>query len=533
MGFKQHRPQGYTGKGDKYLPDVISSLKHKLTKARGSLISPFLSLPGSMIGELANVLVEFAEDIHNDIGIWKSLEHYNFEFFGTRLPLVLRPDEEVKESREAREKELNKYRIRHLLWVLYSELVPGLIFPPEDQDLSFLTEMIADFLKERFSAIPQGSGVKAFLSQPQEYGWDMKRKLLWLGRHSYLFRHNFVNYVEEQGGKADIATMDDFICQATTSWSGLGVTDILAEVLEMSKDQKADLRSWYERHLAYYRILAVRGPVVEAMNLISNKPYTIRAGEPHPFKVGQVIFGSLTPWNKEWYWSGGSVLLDNIPDEQAQKLRADFLRQVSHIAYRYCDQLAEQAREKMRDIHRRLIKYHGDDLVIYPDGPAMQADWQKQFETGFEFLQPGEGPSKALQERKEHAQARPIPSIPPELMEAENGIGVYLNPDEGQEIILEFNHVASGLQKKGIDLNEDELHGIRGLMTSGSTSPGFVKRLVRQYGDESIAAAFFIDRNRHRYYLDYLLRRYKGHFFRNRYPSLTFAEEPGGSRNTA
>jgi hypothetical protein len=46
--------------------------------------------------------------------------------------------------------------------------------------------------------------------------------------------------------------------------------------------------------------------------------------------------------------------------------------------------------------------------------------------------------------------------------------------------------------------------------------------MIERYGDESIAAAFYIDRLQHTYYLDYLLRRYKGHFFRNRYPSISF-----------
>ena len=125
---------------------------------------------------------------------------------------------------------------------------------------------------------------------------------------------------------------------------------------------------------------------------------------------------------------------------------------------------------------------------------------------------------------KEHNLENPWAriSLPPEVMESENGIGVFFNPDEGQEIMLEFNDVVQGLKKKGINLNEDDKESIRGLIFSDAISPRFVRKLVQKYGDESIATAFFIDKIKHNYYLDYLLRRYKGHFYRNRYPSLSF-----------
>ena len=49
-------------------------------------------------------------------------------------------------------------------------------------------------------------------------------------------------------------------------------------------------------------------------------------------------------------------------------------------------------------------------------------------------------------------------------------------------------------------------------------------KLVHDYGDASIAAAFLIPQDCDTYYLEYLLRRYKGHFYRNRYPSLSIVD---------
>jgi hypothetical protein len=112
----------------------------------------------------------------------------------------------------------------------------------------------------------------------------------------------------------------------------------------------------------------------------------------------------------------------------------------------------------------------------------------------------------------------------PEIWDRAHGIGVYFNPEEGQEMMTGFDDVLSGLQKRGSDLKEDESEGIRQLLYADAISPQFVKKLVQDYGDASIAAAFLIPQDRDKYYVEYLLRRYKGHFYRNRYPSLTIVD---------
>jgi hypothetical protein len=56
---------------------------------------------------------------------------------------------------------------------------------------------------------------------------------------------------------------------------------------------------------------------------------------------------------------------------------------------------------------------------------------------------------------------------------------------------------------------------------SDDVSPAFVERLVQEYGGESIAAAFHIDNWDDKTVLPYLLRRYKGEYYRNRYPNFS------------
>ena len=112
--------------------------------------------------------------------MWRSLEQYNLDFFGTRLPCVLQPDETMEALPVTPE------RVQFLLWTLYSELEPDLILAPDHQDLERLSLMITEFFTERLARLRYDSGVKAFLTTPNQYGWEVKRKLVWLGQHSYL-----------------------------------------------------------------------------------------------------------------------------------------------------------------------------------------------------------------------------------------------------------------------------------------------------------------------------------------------------------
>ena len=146
MEFNEHRPKGYVRKGDRYLPQLIIDLQQVLKRAQDSLTYDTLYLIDEELAELASVLVEFAEDIHNDIGIWESLEQYNTAYFGTPLPFV-------ENKQDGEQNSIDERRIQHLLWVLYSELNPELILSPTHRDLKQLSKTAADFLKNRFSRI--------------------------------------------------------------------------------------------------------------------------------------------------------------------------------------------------------------------------------------------------------------------------------------------------------------------------------------------------------------------------------------------
>src|SRR6266446_4164784 len=102
--------------------------------------------------------------------------------------------------------------------------------------------------------------------------------------------------------------------------------------------------------------------------------------------------------------------------------------------------------------------------------------------------------------------------IPPELLESTNGIGVYFYPEEGIEIMNAFHAVISGFTKQGRDVTEEEAERLQGVMQSQAISPQFMRKLVQEHGDASLASVFLIPETTHKVYVGYLLRRYKGDY---------------------
>jgi hypothetical protein len=404
---------------------------------------------------------------------------------------------------------------------LYPALIDGLTLSPAHQDLQHVADASSAFLSNAFSAIPKDSGVKAFFQSPNVHGWDVKRKLIWLGCHSFMFRVLFAHYMDKNApGKADIGHIDDFVCQECTQWSGLGTIDILAGVLDISSDDRKDLRSWYERHAAFYKLLSVSSETLQVINVINDQPYQIKINmKRHPFKVGQLVFGSLVPWRGKWYWSGQQQSWDDAAKVEIDELIRTMKRRSPSIVCRYSKEYETQVRQRVTDLHEKMLAYYGKDLIVYPDGLSMAADWQKELRWHWESR-----PQQEVQEVIEKhglKQGRPEMKLPKDLLEEKGGLGVFLNPDEGEEIMTKFNSLVAGLKRKGGTLTDDQQRAIWGFFDSDAISPRFVKRVLQEYGDESVKTAFLLKGDLPSYWLDYLLRSHKGHFYRKRYPSLS------------
>lgn len=348
--------------------------------------------------------------------------------------------------------------------------------------------------------------------------------MVWIGTNSYLFRLSFNRYIAEtNNGKREIASIDDFVCQENTIWSGLGVTDILAKTLDLPEKINKDVRSWYERYTSYYRVISSTDNALILENIINETEYKVRldTGQSKIFKIGNIIFGGIAPYADYWYWSGIQHDCGKLDNINIDKLKKDFGRNASRIIYRYDKQLLSKAQEVTKQHYSDFVSFFGSDLMIFKDGLSMAAALQKKDRKKYESL----SKEKLEAHMKKHGLENPFPqmNLPDELLNSENGVGVYFNPDEGIEMMFAFDDLISGFKKNGTGLSYGEGEPIRNFITSDAISPKFVKMMIDKCGAKSINDSFCISSEMTN--VDYLLRKYKGQYFRNKYPEITLTDD--------
>lgn len=511
MRYAANLPEGFSGRSDAKLPTIVRHLTRLLADTQRQLIYPTLKLDADGLEALAGILVDFAVDIHNDIGVWSAYERYNTAFFRSPLPL----------TRDTTTTGISRERTQHLLWMAYPLLVDGLILSPRHSDLSTVADAAAAFLTTKVVALPKDSGIKQFIDGPSEFGWQTKRKLIWLGTQSYMFRLLYQDYMNANAnGEFDVAHTDDFICQETTRWSGLGPIDILAGMLDVTEAQRQELRSWYLRHYSAYKILKTGDGWVDALNVVNDEPYHIRFSVArNPFEPGMLVYGSVVPWRGDWYWSGTQEALGEATQPRIDDFKQAIKKHTS-IVCRYWEEQARLVQKHFAADVERMLAYYGKDLIAYPDGLAMAADWEREMKAAWAAK-----PAETVREMMEkHGLTRPCPDmpIPKNVIEHDNGLAVYINPDEGREILLRYNEIVSGLKKNGEGLTAEEGEAIARCLQAGAISPACVRRLLREHGGEaSIKHVFMLAKCDDMYWLEYLLRSYKGRFWRRRFPQMS------------
>jgi hypothetical protein len=511
--FEQFRPENFKGNGDKHLYPLITELRKVISQLEKLFSFDTLKLEKNQNFVMANLLIEFAEDLHNDIGLWKSIEYYNNLMFNTPLPLFVDENYKIEDCFDIN-------RIKFFIHTIFHEFDDELILSTEHKDFNILAEGISSFLSSNFKTVPKGSGIKQFLNQPNDFGWDFKRKLVWIGLNSYLFRFNCYRYAEEKNnGNMEIAIIDDFISQENTYWSGLGVIDILAKALEFPDNIQNDIRSWYERLISFYRVISLKGNILELENIINEQIYKVQLdNNQNVFKKEEIVFGGIVPYSEFYYWSGIQHRLGKVNKNELNKIKNDFVKKSTQIVYRYDKNLLNKALDDVKVHYSDFKIFFDNDLIIFKDGLTMAAALQKKDRQKYEKM-PKDDLSKFMK-KNNLKNSFPNMNLPDYLLNSDDGIAVYFNPGEGTEIMTGFDDVKSGFEKKGINLTGDEKEAIRQFIVSDAISPNFVMKLVNKYGDKSIASSFLI--NNDLSFTSFLLHKYKGHFFRNRYPEISY-----------
>lgn len=506
--FEQFRPVAFIGEGDKYLFPLILELKKLFPQLEKKYVSKSLKLDKLQASIMANLLIEFAEDLHNDIGFWRSIEEYNYLMFNTPLPLFVEENTSITDC-------FDKNRIKFFIYTIFREFDPDLILPPTQADLEVLAAGVSMFLTEKFANVPKDSGIKQFLSQPNDFGWEFKRKLVWTGSNCYLFRFSCYRYADERNkGKMEIALIDDFICQETTYWSGLGLIDILSKVVRLPENLERDVRTWYERLVCYYRVVSIKNHVLEFENLVNGQIYSILSdGDDSMFKKEDVVFGGIVPYGDYFVWSGVQKTFGKVSDAKMKLELNDFIHRASSVVYRYDKTLLEKANNVLNTNYNEFKDYFNSDLIVFKDGKSMSKALNESEQSKYDRLSKGH--------TKKPVSNRSIPKInlPSHILNAKQGVALYFNPKEGMEIMPYYDDLISAFSKKGENLTLDEQECITGFIESDSTSPEFVMKLVEEYGERSIAEVYLF--NPSLSCVDYLLHKYKGHYFRNRYPNIS------------
>jgi hypothetical protein len=115
-----------------------------------------LALDEEDLTMLSLSLVEMAEDLHCNIGLWHALETYQMELFCTPLPLIWRTGDDPLEL-------FDTLRFQFYLYTIWGILKPDIILLPTNPDLISLAETVSDWTQETFSRFQTKSPISAYL----------------------------------------------------------------------------------------------------------------------------------------------------------------------------------------------------------------------------------------------------------------------------------------------------------------------------------------------------------------------------------
>jgi hypothetical protein len=517
MAFKHFRPDGKYTPTDKGLSEISKKLEQFLMDDKSMLL---LFIERQFLPEIAHLLTEFGEDVWYEIGMWKALEDHNLRCFGNPLPFS------KPESVKASDFPFDEYRLSHLLWNTMMIWRGMDYFSPHHPELLPLAQRLSHFMEKQFEKLPEQSSVAKFLGSPNKTGVDVKKKLVWMGTSSYLFRTLHYMYLDDHDASGlsfneRIPYIDDFLCQECTLWSGMGVLDVLAHTLPLSDDQRVEVLSWYERHASFYEIIEIGKNGMKAKNLMTDDVYEFPEEKStlfSPFKKGMIVYGAAVPFNGKWYWSGVQRQVGRADKMDLKTIKAQFFQKSSHIVYRYDKERAAIAAKYTEDHKKAFIEYFGSDLVEFKTGlEAAKASIAK-----LEFQQKKLLGKKDFERQKKQFKLQgitPEQVYSPEILNNKNGTALFFNPAIGEEMTTDFFKIKKSLQKHGKGLTQAEIEHLQEFFDDSSVSKEMLERLASKYGHESFAAAFFLHKQP-KYWFHYLLRKLKGKDFRNRYPNF-------------
>lgn len=510
MNLKSYRPKGFRGKGDRAVLNLPKDMLRCLLQLKQQLNTELLNMSSENLHMLAGVLVEFGEDLHNDIGIWETLEHHNKQKFGTPLPVILSKGKHILNE------PFDSYRIKFFLWH-YFELLHPLPISPQHPDLHKISIQIADFFEEYFYKIPKGSGISKFLSQPNHLIRQIKRKINWLGAGSYLFRFPFKAYLkkpeeaihDKHDGNEENFEKIYFLYKHCTIWSGFTVIELLTPLLECNDEQRAELLQWHQQHTDFFRVKNIEGNQVTLVHLFSNKVVEIIETEKINYVLEDILLGSPVMYNGKFHWLKTS---SNIPHEFLDSLsdlleafEASFI-ETSRYLHKETALLSVQNNQAL---YESACELFGDNFVHITNIDTLP----QKLDQLFAICEPKITDQTFLKKQKENYKALLKVASDKEPIKS---VGLFFDPKMDSETILNIDDYIALLQKKETDQwLEDEKLKLVELIRGSRISPPLVHKLLQKYGGlNNIYQVFGLKIPAENDTLAYLLQKYKGLFYK-------------------
>lgn len=487
------------------------ALAREVSRAMRKPVSSYLRRSELEWRTFASLTMDFVADITDTHSLWQGYESWNLRHFDIALPV----------TEGAPGVGLTGVRLHHFVWKLLTVMAPDFSLPADHPDVRTLVETIGIFWEKRKARFSPISDSSAFCVGPNDSGWEVKGKLVTLGETAYFFRTLCNEYLRpHRGSDHEFGAVDDFLCQSCSPWSGMGPIDLLAEVLELPEERREDIRSWSQRHAAPYHVDTMEPNELLVTNLATDVQYHVeRDFVALPFHAGTVLFGSLVPWSGRWRWSGMQRMLGEGKEgiKDAREFVGKMRQATGPVLCRYWPEYRQQVQEIAGELHRAELEFYGGrDLVYFETAKALTESKSTFF-------------AEYRQKRLDDVQSPSPDTLPPPNADMElpdevlglAGAALFLNPDEGAEMMFDYDVLVRALEKNNSALMEEERETLRDFIQSTAISAAFVRRVLQDKPSGSIKAEFGLNDDAPAYWLEWLLHCWKGEYYRVRYPAVS------------
>jgi len=518
--YLQKKPFDDFSLHDKYYFDLTNELAAYWQKLQDSFLYQTLKLEPKSIGEASWILVSYFEDILNNIGIWVALSTKHLELYQSTVPLLDCPND-LFSGKQIREPE-----IKYLIWNYYLEEIPELIMNIcSHKDLSLLARAIYEFLDAKKKEAPREDRIHQFLNQSNKECFIVKRKLIWFGTASYLFLKPYQSYMAKQDKNADMIDMtDEFILRECTKLSGFSPLDVLAEVIGLKAKEKKELLFWRDKHLSIYKLKDKTKQLFIFTNLLNNQDYQVPKNENvsnEPFQIGVVFHGSFVYWHNFWHWSANAKVLGKIPQQEIDSLKQKIMTKTPRIIYRFDKKLLKQAQISLQRQYKEFVDYFGDTLVHYDDGYKMAEEFQNYLvqHSANRAKEIAKEEFEMFKKKYNWTKNRPKITLPNDLLESKD-VSLFMSRADGTNFFQGLTAFVKSIRKKGKSLTEDDHTIIFNCITSSSIGPEVFYKIRETCPLDSIADTFKLGKLENRK-LEFLLRCYKGKYYKEIYPNVS------------